>query len=128
VGPAEGRDGRKIPPLRDGLSDPDPLIGARNVVRVLARGEELTEDLLEHAEIVDIAARHRGECFIEQDHALFGPIPVNEAGTQIGERHELEIAVAKASSQHERLSKVRLLLCAVSLEHAVVERHPSSLG
>ena len=125
---AEGRDGRKVPPLRDGLADPDPLIGARHVVGVLAGGEELAEDLLQHAEVVDVAARHRGERFVEEHHALLGPVRVDEARAEIRERHELEVAVAEAASQLERLSKALLLLHAIALEHAGVEGHPASLG
>ena len=79
---------------RDRLADPDPLVGAVHVVGVLARGEQLAEDLLEHEEVVDLAARDRGQRLVEQHHALLGAVGVHEARAEVGERHELEVGVA----------------------------------
>ena len=107
---AERRHRGKAASLGDRLADPDPLIGAGDVVGVLARREELAEDLLQHAEVVDVAARDRGERLVEEHHALLGPVGVHEARAEVGERHELEIAVAEAASHLEGLAKQLLLL------------------
>jgi hypothetical protein len=109
VGAAERRDSRKASPFRNRLPDTDPLIGARHVVRVLAGREELAEDLLQNAEVVDIAAGHRGERLVEEHHAFFRPVGTHEARAEVRERHELEVAVAKAACELERLSKALLL-------------------
>ena len=112
----------------DRLADPDPLVGARHVVRVLAGREQLAEDLLEDAEVVDLAAGDRGERLVEEHHALLGPVGVDEARAEVGERHELQIGVAEPAGHLERLAEVLLLAGAVALEHAEVERHPPALG
>ncbi len=59
VSPAEGSDERQVPPLRDGFAHTDPLVGPRDVVRVLARREELAEHLFHDEEVVDVAAGER---------------------------------------------------------------------
>ncbi len=121
---AERGDCRKPSAVGDRLADADPLIGTRDVVRVLACREELAKDLLEHHEVVDLAARHRGECLVEQQHALLGAVGVDEACSEVGERHELQVGVAEAAGQHECLPEERLLAGPVALEHRDVERHP----
>ena len=124
---AEGGDRRKPPAIGDRFADPDPLVGACDVVRVLARREELAEDLFEHHEVVDLAARHGREGLVEQHHALFGAVGVDETRSQVGERDELQIGVAEAAGEHEGLSEELLLASPVALEHRDVERDPSAL-
>ena len=105
---AEGRDGRKPTPFGDRLTDPDPLVGAGDVVGVLAGREELAEDLLEDQEIVDLAARHGGERLVEERHALLRTVGVDEACPEVGERHELQVGVGEAARQLECLPEAAL--------------------
>ena len=86
VGAAERRDRGQVAPLRDQVADPDPLVGSADVAGVLAGGEELAEDLLEHEEVVDLATGDGGERLVEQDHALLGAVAVDEARAEVGER------------------------------------------
>ena len=125
---AEGRDSGQSSALGDHLADSDPLVGARHIVGVLACREELAEDLLEHEEVFDIAAGDGRERFVEQHHALFVAVAVHEAGTEIGQRHKLQICVALNSSDSQRLPKAHLLRRPVTLEHAEVQRNPPALG
>ncbi len=62
--------GRQLSTRRDVLTDPDPLIGPVHIVRVLARREELAEDLLDDREVIDIASRHCRQGLVEEQHAL----------------------------------------------------------
>ena len=94
VRPAERGHGRQVPTRGDVLSDPDPLIGPVDVVRVLARREELAEDLLDDREVIDVPARYRGQRLVEQQHALIDAVVVDEARAEIRERCELERCVA----------------------------------
>ena len=125
VGAAERRHRGKVAPRRDRLADPDPLIGAGDVLGALAGREELAEDLLQHAEVVDVAARDRRERLVEERHPLLGLVGVHEAGAEVGERDEFEITVAAPSTELERPLESHVLLRAVAFEHAGVERHPS---
>ena len=127
MGAAERRDRGQAPACGDRLTDPDPLIGARHVVGVLAGGEELAEDLLQQAEVVDLAARDRGQRLVEQHHAFLGPVTVDEAGAEVRERRELQVGVAEAAGHRECLPEAAVLPGAVALEHAGVERDPTAL-
>ena len=89
---AERRHGRQLAPVGDRLADPDPLVGPGDVVGVLARREQLAEDLLEHEEVVDLAAGDAGERLVEEHHALLDAVVVDEAGAEVGEGVELEVA------------------------------------
>ena len=125
---AERRDRREPPSLGDRLTDADPLVRARDVVRALTRREELAEDLLQDTEVVDLTARHCRKRFVEQQHALFGPVGVDEARSEVGQRVELQVGVAEAASYLERLTEEDLLAGAVTLEHAALERHPPAFA
>ncbi len=125
---AERRHGGKVPTLRDRVTDAHPLVGPGDVVCVLARREQLAEDLFHDVEVVDLAARYGREGLVEEHHALFGPVVVDEARPEVRERHELQVAVIEAASRLERFAERLLLPGPVALEHAEVERHPSRLG
>jgi hypothetical protein len=124
---AERRDGGKPASLGDRLTRPDPLIRARDVAGVLAGPEELTEDLLRDDEIVDLAAHHRRERLVEQQHALVRPVGTHEARAEIPERRALQVHVAEAPRHRERLTEPLLLYSASALEPRAVERHPAAL-
>lgn len=128
VGAAEGRDGGELAPLGDRLPDPDPLLGPGNVLRVLTGREQLAEDLLQDQEVVDLAAGHRRERLVQQQHALLDAVTVHQARPQIGQRHQLQVGVPEPAGRRERLAEALLLAHAVALEHAEVERHPARLG
>ena len=125
---AEGRNRRELPPRGDRLADSDPLARAGDVARVLAGREELAEDLLQHEEVVDLAARHRRERLVEQHHALLGMVGVDHARPEVRERHELQVAVAEPARHLERLVKALLLALPIDVEHPAGQRHPSGLG
>ena len=88
---------------------------------VLAGGEQLTEDLLQRAEVVDLAASHRRQRFIEEHHALIGAVVVDQGGAEIRQRNELEVAVTHPSSNRKRVPKARLPPRPVGFPHANVE-------
>ena len=88
---------------------------------VLAGGEQLAEDLLQRAEVVHLAARHRRQRFVEEHHALIGAVVVDQGGTEIRQRNELEIAVTHPPSNLERVAKARLSPRPVAFPHADVE-------
>ena len=88
---------------------------------VLAGGEQLTEDLLQRAEVVHLAASHRRQRFIEEHHALIGAVVVDQGGTEIRQRNELQIAVTHPPSNHKRVTKARLPPRPVAFPHADVE-------
>ena len=127
VSPAEGSDERQVPPLRDGLTHADPLVGPRDVVRVLARGEELAEHLFHHEEVVDVATSNSGQRLVEQHHPLLGAVPVHEARAEVGERGELEVGVAVPARLGQRRAELRFLAWSVVFEHADVQSHPAGL-
>ncbi len=112
----------------DVLTDPDPLIGPVHVVRVLACGEQLAEDLLDHREVIDIASRHGRQGLVEQQHAFIDAIVVDEARAEIRERGELERRVVRLAGVGERIPVVPFLDGLIRLEHALVQRHPPGLG
>ena len=85
MGAAERGDERQVPALRDGSAHADPLIGAGDVVRVLARGEELAEDLLDGQEVFDVPTGDGGESLVEEQHPLLDAIVVHQARAEIGE-------------------------------------------
>src|SRR5207247_1412609 len=91
------------------LTEPDPLIGARDVAGVLAGREQLAEDLLRRDEIVDLAARDRRERLIEEHHALIGAIGPDQGRAQIREGHALEVRIPVPSSHRKRLPEALLL-------------------
>ncbi len=95
-------------------------------MRVLARREELAEDLLQHDEVVDLSAGDRGERFIEEKHALVVAVGVDETRAQVRERHELEVAVVEVPSYLECASEEFVLPGAVAFEHAEAERDPTA--
>ena len=78
--------GRQVSAARDVLTDPDPLIGAVDVMCVLACREELAEDLLDHREVVDVASRHCRQRFVEEQHALVDSVVMHEARAEIRKR------------------------------------------
>jgi len=125
---AERRHRGKLPSLRDRVSDPDPRIGPHHIGRVLACREELTEDLLKHAEVVDLAARHGRECLVEEHHALLDPVSVHEARPEVRERHKLQVGMTESAGHLQRNAKALLFSHAVGFEHAQVERHPTAFG
>ena len=125
---AERRDGGQSSALGDHLADSDPLIGAPDIVGVLAGREELAEDLLEHAEVLDVTAGDRRERFVEQHHAFFVAVAVHEAGAEVGQRHELQIRVARRRATANASPKAHLLRRPVILEHAQVQRNPATFG
>ena len=88
---------------------------------VLAGGEQLTEDLLQRAEVVHLAASHRRQRLVEEHHALLGAVVVDQGGTEIRQRHELQIVVTHPPSNIERVSKARLPPRPVAFPHADVE-------
>ncbi len=88
--PAERRHGGQITASSDFLADLDPLIRPFNVMGVLACSKQLTEDLLDHSEIIDVASGHRRQGLVEQQHALINPIVVNQARAKVCQRRELE--------------------------------------
>ena len=90
----ERGDGRQLSTRRDVLTDPDPLIGAVHIMRVLARREELAEDLLDHREVIDVASRHCRQGLVEEQHPFIDAVVVDEARAEIRERGELERRVA----------------------------------
>jgi hypothetical protein len=106
MGTAEGRDGGELASLGNRLPDPDPLICPGDVLRMLTSREELAEDLLQDAEVVDLAAQHRRERLVQQHHALFSAVAVDEAGPKIGQRYHLQVGVAEATSRLERRAEV----------------------
>ncbi len=94
---------------------------------MLTRGEQLAEHLLHDDEVVDVAARNRGERLVEQDHPLLRAVGVDEAGAEVRERRGLEVRVTMTPSDLERLAEAFLLHRAISLEHAGVQRDPARL-
>gem|GEM_PF-6526636 len=91
---------------------------------VLAGREQLAEDLLEHAEVVHLLPGHGSQRLVQQQHPLLGPIGMDEAGAEVGERHELEVGVTEASRQLKRLAEARLLRDPVGFEHRAVLQDP----
>ena len=119
--------GRQVSTGGDVLTDPDPLIGPVDVMRVLARREELAEDLLDHREVIDIASGHCRQGLVEEQHAFIDAVVVDEARAEIRERGELERRVAGLACVREGVSVVLFLDDSVRLEHPLVERHPPGL-
>ena len=70
VGAAVGAHGGEVPALRDLFTHTDPLFGSRHVAGLLAGGEHLAEDLLHDDEVLDVAARNRGQCLVQQRASL----------------------------------------------------------
>ena len=73
-------------PLRNRRTDPHPLVRAAHVMGVLARGEQLTEDLLQRADVRDVTADDRGQRLVEQRLPRRGRLFVTEDRREIGER------------------------------------------
>ena len=109
MGAAEGRDRRQVPALCDGFAHADPLIRPSDVVRVLARGEQLAEDLLDDEEVFDVATGDSGERLVEQQHPLLDAIVVHQARAEVGESRELEVGVAVPACFRQRVAKQRFL-------------------
>ena len=83
---------------------------------VLAGREELTEDLLEHAEVFDVAAGDGREGFIEQHHAFFVAVAVHQAGAEVGQGHELQVCIGRLLGNRQCFAKVRLLRRSINVE------------
>ena len=106
---AERRHRRQVPAGGDRLAHADPLVRPHHVVGVLACREQLAEDLLEDAEVVDLVAGDGGQRLVEQHHALLGAVAVDEAGAEVGEGHELEVGVTQLAGDGQRLPEALLL-------------------
>src|SRR5262245_44111164 len=87
----------------DGFTDTDPLVRTTYVVRVLARREQLAEDLLDGAYVVYLVADDRGERLVEQWHAVIGAIVVHQARAEVGHRGEFEIGVVIPACDVDRV-------------------------
>ena len=77
MGPAVGAHRRELAPFGDLLADADPLLRPPHVLGVLARGEQLAEDLLDDDEVLDLAAGDGGQRLVE--HAPCPPRPGRRA-------------------------------------------------
>ncbi len=68
---------------------------------MLAGRKQLAEDLLQDLEVVDLAAGHRRQRLVQQRHALLGPVAVDQARPQVGERHRLQVGVTEPTSRRK---------------------------
>ncbi len=122
---AERGDERQVSPLCDGFAHADPLVGPRDVVRVLTRGEQLAEDLLDDEEVFDFPAGDGRERLVEQQHPLLDAVAVHEARAEVGEGRELEVGVAVPAGFGQRVAEQCFLAHAIAFEHPDVEGDPA---
>ena len=128
MGPAERGHGGQPPPFGDRFADSNPFVGAGHVVCVLARREQLAEDLLEQAEVIDLASGHRGEGLVEQHHAFLDPAVVDEARTSVHERCDFEIDVASLTSDRQHALEALVLALPIGFEHPLRQVDPATLS
>ncbi len=87
---------------------PHPLVGAGDIVDLLARPEEDAEHRVDARDLTDLTRTRSRQCLIEVDETLIDAICHHVQRAQPHKRVELEVSVAEAAAGRDRVAKQRL--------------------